>query len=117
MKVGAAGNGNQKLTHEKVNEIRQRYTDGASQQSLAKDFDVSQMMISNIVNYRIWKDTALNEHAVIIESNSRQIRDLKSKNTKLEKKVADLEEWQVAAERAIKSQQLRITQLEAQINE
>ena len=113
MKVRPTGNVNQKLTQEKVNEIRERYTAGESQETLAKEFGVDQSSVSNIINFKIWKDTALSEHAVIIESNSRQIRDLKSKNTKLEKKITKLEEWRTSAERAIKSQQIRIEQLEA----
>ncbi len=118
------GNRNQKLTNEKVKEIRKRYEKGESQQVLAKSFDVSQTMVSNVVNNRMWRDDAFKsceeriaENIIIIESNSRQIRDLKSKNTKLMQRVIGLEEWRILAEDAIKSQQERIESLEAQLNE
>lgn len=45
-------NGNCKLTNGNVKKIRQRYENGETQVVLAKEYEVHQTQISNIVNYK-----------------------------------------------------------------
>ena len=48
-------NGNSKLTEKQVLEIRERYKTGAySQKELGKDYNITQALVSNIVNNNIW---------------------------------------------------------------
>lgn len=50
-----AKNGRAKLTETDIPVIRRRYADGESQRAIAKDYGVSQMTISYIVNRKTWK--------------------------------------------------------------
>ena len=53
-------NGHAKLTREKVQEIRSRYSQGGiCQHELAKEYGVSQTQIGNIVNNKSWNECFL----------------------------------------------------------
>lgn len=47
---------NAKLSEAKVLEIRQRYADGETQTSIARDFDVTSSQISHLVRRKSWKN-------------------------------------------------------------
>jgi uncharacterized coiled-coil protein SlyX len=114
MKLKGVGN-KAKLTWEKVSEIRKRYDNGKgeTQQMLAKEFDISQAVISSIVNYRTWKDVALVDHENQLTDHETRLADqahtigaLKSKVTKLEQRID-------RQEKMITSLQNRVTELES----
>ncbi len=51
-------NGAAKLNEARVKEIRQRFVGGESQGKLAREFGVTQPLVSDIVNRKMWKHVA-----------------------------------------------------------
>ena len=79
-----------KLNQQKADEIREKFKAGASQRQLAKDYGINQGSISSIVNNRSYSPTPKDSDGFPVD-HSDQIKHLKSRNTKLVKRISALE--------------------------
>jgi len=80
-----------KLTNQEATLIRKKYHEGAVQSNLAKEFNVNQTTISQIVRGVTYRQGTSKLDVQILADHGEQLRKVKSSNTFLEKRVDKLE--------------------------